>query len=294
MGDLVDNVRGAIDGAETEWLESQEPAATEEAGGELEDQAADDLDEDPDEDSGGSEDQEVEDTEGDDEPEDTGFDWDRVDELPVEKLPPKIAKLRSDRDRLASELGEMRKQLAEFQEQEPAAAEQAEAQEGPPEIYDDDDAETIREKIKAIAAYEAREAIRSTEDKLQTIEDREQRAHTERAQQYMMDQAARIEKSTGYDENVGEMMSALVGQYPGWRESLGSPQGWDQLFDYARHLVTSQSKKAETVTRKATAKQREVPRRTPAPKNVDIDIEVEEKPENVFGKVGSIIDSFKG
>lgn len=292
MSDLVGRIDEALDGAEqdfqaelqaaaeTEPTQEPEPEAeADEPQPEPEDQpeevASDDLDEDV-----------------EDEGEDTGFDWNRVDELPVEKLPPKIAKIRSDRDRLASEIGELKKQLAEMSAKQKVAEPEAK-EEGPPEIDEDDDAYTIAQKIKAIASWEARQASREVQDKLKAIEEKEQQAEQMRHQQFFVEQATRIEKASGYSQDVGDMMSALVGSNPGWREALGSPQGWDQLFGYAQYLVKGQVKKTELATKKATAREREVPRKKPSQREVVEDLTVPGD-LNVEDAVGSIIDQYKG
>lgn len=296
MNDLLSGLDKALDDAERDF-----------AGAKGEGEAAEQTEE-PTEDGGQTDvEQEVEaEAEGSDEPEveDTGPSWeDRVDELPIEKLPPKIAKMRSDRDRLASELGEARRQreslqqrLAKFE----AAAKAAEPQvedEKPPRIEEDDyeSYEKLQAKFEAIADWRVKQATRALEQKFQTIEQRDVQAQVEQAEHYMMEQANRIQAMPGFTEDVGREMIELLGpkDSPMWG-TLGSPDGWDKLYRFAKSEVNERSKQTNNVTHKATAQKREVPRASPSARQVTEDIDMPEDPSDVGGRVDAIMDGLFG
>jgi hypothetical protein len=280
MDNLLDGIRGAIDGADE--------AAASEAGGTQEAQESEESHEAPAQDQ-----EETVKEDGGGEPEtEEAIDWNRVNEFPVHKLPPGVAKLRSDRDRLASEAGEMRKRLAELEARTTAAKKEGPADDKPEDISADDDAETIQRKVAAIASWHARQQSKAMESKLQALEEREEKSRMETAQRFLVDQASRIERSDGYSQEVGSMMSALAGQNPGWREALGSEEGWTQLFDYARYIVGSQAKKTQDITRKATAKQREVPRAATSAKGASKDIQMPDNDGGFESQISAILDDF--
>jgi len=287
MDNLLEGIRGAIDGAEE--------SAASEAGGTQEAQEVSQEAPEQDQEQLDQGQAELEEEESGGEQEDDGaIDWNRVNEFPVHRLPPGVAKLRSDRDRLASEVGEMRKRFAELEATTKAAKKEDPKDDKPEPITADDDAETIQRKVAEIASWHARQQAKVVESKIQAIEEREEKSRLEAAQRFLAGQATRIERSDGYSQEVGSMMSALAGRNPGWREALGSEEGWDQLFGYARYIVDSQAKKTQDITRKATAKQREVPRAATSAKGASKDIELPGRDGDFEGKIGAILDDFDG
>lgn len=301
MSDLMDGINGAID------------AAVKEAGAESREVVSEDASEEQvqavePEDEGESAEEPA--PESDDEPGDGGDDeqpvqdWlDRLDELPTSELPPRVAKLRADRDRMASEIGEMKKRLAELEavrqgKQEP---QQSAEPEDPMPAYptEEDDFNSVVRKMDAIAEWRARQAVKGVDQeyrqKFQTVEEREQQQQLHQQQQYFAQQAQRIEGHPEYSENVGQMMSAMVADNPAWQQALASPQGWDQLFDYAKHLAAKNSKMQQRTTKKATARQRAVPRgSTTEPKKAEPSVELPEDRSNISGVVDAIVSSWRG
>ena len=197
----------------------------------------------------------------------------------------------------------MRKQIAELKAgQKAPESEQQKAPESEdpmPEMPTEaDDFQTVVQKLRDVARWEARQEAKGVDsryrEKFQTIEDREKQQQFERQQEYFASQAQRIEQAPDYSPEVGQMMSALVSSKPYWQQALSSPDGWNELFDYAKHLSDKNARQVQATTKKATAKQRAVPRGTKAPKQVEPDMDLPDNPTNVSGRVGAIMDSYGG
>ncbi len=304
MGDLMEGIREVMDAADEaasgsggdseDVLEGQEQEASQET---AEEPVADELEsaaeegtEDPEE----SGEEEIEAGPADDYA-------DRVDELPISKLPPKIAKMRSDRDRLASENGEMHRRVAELEAKlaAPEPRQEAATEEPmPPMPEESDDFQAVLTKMRAISKWEMDREIKGVDDKYQSkfqnIEEREQSEAVDRQQSFISNQALRIESRKDYTEDVGAMMSALAAENPGWKQGLATPGGWDQLCDYAAHLIAGQAKATAVTTKKATARQRAVPRGSVTPKQTNSDVEIPEDSQDIHGRVGAIMDSYRG
>lgn len=315
MSGLMDGINDAINSAVDEAAEAGREVVSEDAPEQEQESTEQEYDGAPEGEAVEEQETAPESEQEEDQPEDGGeqadpYDWlEKLDEVPTEKLPPRVAKLRADRDRMASEIGEMRKRLAEL---EAVKGEPQEPQQSPgpedamPELPTEEDSfpEVIR-KMREVARWEARQEAKGVDqryqEKFQTIEEREKQQELQQHQQYFASQAQRIEATEGYDENVGNMMSAVAAESPAWRQELGSPQGWDKLFNYAKFLAdqhaTSEAqrvKEQQTTTKKATARQRAVPRGSTKPKHAEPDVELPEDPSNISGRMDAIMGSWRG
>lgn len=292
MGSMMDDIYDAMNDAEQELGAVEDGVKDEPEATEATEITADDLDEDEpvDEEPEAEPEDELE-ASAEEEPEAGGPDWDRLDELPNEVLPPRVARLRQERDRLASETGEMRKRLAALEEQVKAAQPKPAEDEDPrpPSITSDDTAEEIEQKIEALTEWKTRQALKSVEAKFAAQEEKEQRAHQERAQAFFSEQEKRIMAKEGYTKDVEDEMISIVKNNPAWYNELGKPESWDELFDYAISKVERAKGFKKQNTKLATAKNRVVPRRSTAPKNVEPDIEMPDT-DDVSAKVHAIMD----
>jgi hypothetical protein len=317
MSGLMDGINEAFESAGDEPVGEADEVVSEESQEEKAQEAPEV------EDQGAAEEQPE--PEQEDEPEDSGEaeepagdlpKWlEHVEEVPTAELPPRVAKLRSDRDRLASELGEMRKRLAELEEagQKQQEPQQPEAPDPMPEYPTaDDDFEAVVRKMDAIADWRARQAVREQDsryqEKFQSVEElkkaqeeQRQQAQLQQQQQFFVSQAQRIESSPDYNEAVRDEMVKMTSSAPHWQQAVFSEQGWDELFEVAKHRVSqaqgqaqARSKQQQMATKKATARQRAVPRGSNPPKQTSPDVEVPDDPANVGGRVGAIFDHFAG
>lgn len=242
-------------------------------------------------------------------------DWDslKIDELPIDKLPPKLAELRSQRDRYVSQQAENSRRLAEYEaklaqyEKAPAteAGPEPEATSGPedqdpePVIEDEDfdNAEAFNAKLRQRYEWERKQTIKRIEQGLsekQAAKEAED-ATVRKQVDFINTQAQRIASKPDFSPEVEQRIGEMMTENPHWRSLLGDEGGWDVLYERALHDVkASQAGANQNLEKKTTARGREVPRRVPSSQTAVDDLEIGEDPKNISGRLDKIIGGYRG
>lgn len=228
--------------------------------------------------------------------------WRDIDRARLEDLPEPLRRMKVDRDRLAGRLGEAERQLRELQAQAPKEQPKQQAPENPPPFPPSDaDDETYQKMMDArekwFSEQSALKAVAMINEQQRQREERQQAEMARQQQQrWAQSQVDRISRMEGFTDEVAEVMTALAADNsrPWYGAMIQSEAGIDQLFSEARAIVEGNRVAVQQTTKKATARDRAVPRPKPAPKRVSADIEIPESPDDVSGRVGAIMDAFGG
>jgi hypothetical protein len=242
-------------------------------------------------------------------------DWDalKIDELPVDKLPPKLAELRSQRDRYVSQQAESTRRLAEYEAKlaqyekapaaepgpEPGAAPEPEDEDPEPVIEDEDfdNAGAFNAKLRQRYEWERRQTIKRIESNLSEKQKAKEAEDAKIREQvnFINTQAERIASKPEFSPEVEKRIGEMMTENPHWRALLGDEGGWDVLYERALHDVkASRVGTSQDLEKKTTARGREVPRRMPSSQAAVDDLEIGEDPKNISGRLDKIIGGYRG